>query len=192
RHGCPVYGSRSAANLLRAGGLAQQAVEVTPGRVYEVGPFEITFVESLHSKLALGLAVPFDGELTCDHLDDLRGGQYRCGETYGIHIAVAGVTLYHQGSANLIEEKMLHRDVDFFLAGIAGRGFTRDYTRRVITALRPRVIIPHHYDDFFRPLDAELAFSLNVNLGRFVEEVERASREPVVKTLAPMRRVIGV
>ena len=83
-------------------------------------------------RLLLGLAVPYDGELCCDHLDSLSPGAYRCGQVYGIHIAVAGVSFYHQGSANLIDDAIRHRDVDYFLAGITGRGFTPHYTARIL------------------------------------------------------------
>ena len=52
-------------------GLAEQTVEVEPYRTYELGPFEVSFTPSVHSKLLLGLAVPYDGDLTCEHLDGL-------------------------------------------------------------------------------------------------------------------------
>jgi hypothetical protein len=39
-----------------------------------------------------------------------------------------------------------------------------------------------HFDDFFRPLDAEMGFSLNVNLGGFVDEVRRVSADFRVRT----------
>jgi hypothetical protein len=52
---------------MRLHGLGERAVEVEPNRRYELGPFTVTFVPSLHSKLLLGFAVPFDGELTCEH-----------------------------------------------------------------------------------------------------------------------------
>src|SRR5438132_1671604 len=84
--------------------MSELAVEVTPQRPYELGPFTVTFVPSLHSKLLLGLAVPFDGELTCEHLDALSPAAYRCGQVWGIHIEVAGMSFYHQGSANLIDD----------------------------------------------------------------------------------------
>ncbi len=189
RDDCKVYGSTSLRTLMGLYGLGDQSVVVAPGRVYELGPFEVTFVESLHSKLTLGLAVPMGGELTCDHLDDLSAGRYRCGHVYGIHIAVAGVTFYHQGSANLIDRLVVHRGVDYFLAGIAGRGFTPRYTERILSRLEPRVVIPQHFDDFFRPLDGEMGFSLNVNLGGFVEEVRRVSRDFTVRTLRPAEAV---
>lgn len=190
-HGCKAYGSRSLTQLLNLYGLADRAVEVESHRVYELGPFEVQFVPSLHSKLMFGLAVPSDGELTCDQLDELRGSRYCCGQVYGIHIKVAGVSFYHQGSANLIEQEIGPRRVDYFLAGIAGRGFTRDYTARALAALSPRVVVAHHYDNFFTPIEAELGFSLNVNLGGFVEEVARVSRDFEVRTLGLLQRIEG-
>lgn len=190
-HGCKVYGSSSLAALMQLHGLGHLSVRVEPGRLYALGPFEVTFVRSRHSKLLFGLRVPSEGEFTCDQLDDLSAGEYRCGEVYGIHIRVAGTTFYHQGSADLIEENLFDHSVDYFLAGIAGRGFTRDYTARALRSLAPQVIIPHHYDNFFLPLDGPLGFSLNVNFGGFVEEVARVSRDFAVRTLTPLVPVEG-
>ncbi len=102
----------------------------------------VSFTPSLHSKLILGLAVPFAGELTCEHLDALTPGAYRCGQTYGIHVEVAGASFYHQGSANLIDDAIRVRGVDYFLAGVAGRGFTERYWERILTRLEPRTIVP--------------------------------------------------
>ena len=48
--------------------------------------------------------VPFDGELSCDHLHGLTPGAYRCGQVWGIRIEVAGTSFYHQGSANLVDD----------------------------------------------------------------------------------------
>jgi L-ascorbate metabolism protein UlaG (beta-lactamase superfamily) len=187
RHNAQVYGSESLTRLMALHGASERAHRVSSGEVIEIGPFAVTFVPSEHSKLMLGLAVQSGGELTCDHLDHLTGNAYRCGQVYGIHIAVAGFTLYHQGSANLIDDAIVHRDVDVFLMGIAGRGFTRDYTQRVLRRLQPRVIIPHHYDDFFRPIDAPFRFSLNVNLGGFVDEVARVSHDFHLASPAPLQ-----
>ncbi|MFZ2547140.1 MAG: MBL fold metallo-hydrolase, partial [Candidatus Microthrix subdominans] len=114
-HGCPVYGSASVHHLLGLFGLAEHSVVVEPRRRYEVGPFTISFTPSLHSKLLAGLKVPSDGELTCDSLDDLGGRQYRCGQVWGITIEVAGITLYHQGSADLADDEVTTRNVDVLL-----------------------------------------------------------------------------
>jgi L-ascorbate metabolism protein UlaG (beta-lactamase superfamily) len=124
----------------------------------------------------LGLAVPYDGELTCEHLDSLAPGAYRCGQVWGISIEVAGVRFYHQGSANLIDEAVRERGIDVFLAGIAGRSFTRDYWRRILPLLDPHVIVPTHYDNFFRPLGQRLEFVSNVQLSALPEEIGSVSR----------------
>jgi L-ascorbate metabolism protein UlaG (beta-lactamase superfamily) len=191
RHGCDAYGSDSLRNLLQLHDLAQRGHVVEFYRVYPIGPFEVTFVPSRHSKLILGLKVPYAGELTCDRLDDLKAAAYRCGQVYGIHIAVAGVSFYHQGSANLIDAAIRHRGVDYFLAGITGRGFTQDYTRRILRLLSPRVVVAHHHDDFFRKLDEPMRFSFNVNFAGFVEEVAAVSRDFEVRCLDLLQTVRG-
>ncbi|MDQ6810496.1 MAG: MBL fold metallo-hydrolase [Actinomycetota bacterium] len=185
RHGCSAYGSASLAQLMRLHGQLDRAVEVRPHEPVELGPFRVTFVPSVQSKLLLGYKVPSDGELTCEHLDALSPTAYKCGQVWGIHIEVAGMTLYHQGSANLVDDQIRHRGVDVFLAGIAGRRFTEDYWRRILGALEPRVVVASHFDDFFRPLDAPAGFSLNVNLTSFPEEVGSISRDFAVAALHP-------
>lgn len=183
RLGCKAYGSRSLLNLMGLHGLAERAVEVEPYKTYELGPFEVSFTPSVHSKLLLGLAVPYDGELSCEHLDGLCPSAYRCGQVWGITIAVAGVRFYHQGSANLIDDAVREREVDFFLAGVAGRSFTDDYWRRVLTRLEPRAVIPTHYDNFFRPLGQRLEFVANVQLAELPDEIGAVSREIEIAAL---------
>jgi L-ascorbate metabolism protein UlaG (beta-lactamase superfamily) len=177
RFGCKAYGSDSLLTLMALHGLAEKTVEVEPYRTYELGPFEVSFTPSVHSKLLLGLAVPYDGDLTCEYLDALTPGAYRCGQVWGITIEVAGVRFYHQGSANLIDEAVRERGVDVFLAGVAGRSFTRDYWSRILPRLEPRVVVPTHYDNFFRPLGQQLEFVSNVQLSRLPEEIGTVSAD---------------
>jgi L-ascorbate metabolism protein UlaG (beta-lactamase superfamily) len=183
RLGCRAYGSRSLVALMALHGMVEKAVEVEPYRTYELGPFEVSFTPSVHSKLLLGLAVPYDGELSCEHLDSLYPSAYRCGQVWGIAIAVAGVRFYHQGSANLIDDAVRERDVDFFLAGVAGRSFTDRYWQRILTRLQPRAVIPTHYDNFFRPLGTDLEFVANVQLAGLPDEIGTVSREIEIAAL---------
>jgi L-ascorbate metabolism protein UlaG (beta-lactamase superfamily) len=183
RFGCKAYGSDSLVTLMGLHGLAGQAVEVEPYRTYELGPFEVSFTPSVHSKLLLGLAVPYDGDLTCEHLDGLTPGAYRCGQVWGISIKVAGVSFYHQGSANLIDEAVRERGVDVFLAGVAGRNFTDDYWQRIIPRLDPKVVVPTHYDNFFRPLGQRLEFVSDVRLAALPEEIGTISRDVRIAAL---------
>ncbi len=195
RFACPVYGSSSLRRLMALHGAGERCVEVTAHRPYEIGPFTVRFVPSQHSRLLAGLAVPQGGELTCDHLDHLGLGAYRCGQVWGILVEVAGTTIYHQGSANLIDEELRRaigpEGVDVFLCGIAGRSYTPRFTRRALGLVRPGLVVAHHHDDFFRPVDAPLAFSLNVHLEGFVDEVAAAAPHLAVRTLEPLQTVSG-
>jgi L-ascorbate metabolism protein UlaG (beta-lactamase superfamily) len=183
RFGCRAYGSSSLAHLMGLHGLGELAVEVEPNRPYELGPFVVTFVPSAHSKLLLGLRVPYSGELTCDHLDGLCPSAYKCGQVWGIHIAVAGISLYHQGSAELLDDEIRHHGVDVFLAGIAGRNFSRNYWERILPRLDPAVVIPTHYDDFFRPLDDDLALVTGAKLGELEGEIGAVSADARLSAL---------
>jgi L-ascorbate metabolism protein UlaG (beta-lactamase superfamily) len=183
RFDCKAYGSDSLLTLMDLHGLAERTVEVEPFRTYEIGPFEVSFTPSVHSKLLLGLAVPYDGDLTCEHLDALSPSAYRCGQVWGISIEVAGLRFYHQGSANLIDEAIPEGRVDVFLAGVAGRNFTDDYWQRILPRLDPEVVVPTHYDNFFRPLGQRMEFVSNVQLASLPEEIGSVSADARIAAL---------
>lgn len=189
RTGAAVYGSTSLAHLMQLHGLASTVA--VPHRDYEVGPFRFHFVPSVHSKLQLGLGIPYSGELTCDHVDELTPQAYRCGQVWAICVEVAGIKLYHQGSADFVEDEVRDRGVDLFLCGISGRRFTPRYVERIVRALEPAMIVPTHYDDFFRGLDEPPRFSFNVNLTGFADEVHRATREVPIHVMEALRCVTG-
>jgi L-ascorbate metabolism protein UlaG (beta-lactamase superfamily) len=173
---------------MRLHGLGESAVVVVPHRPYEIGPFVVRFVPSRHSKLILGRKVPMDGELTCDHLHGLVPTAYRCGDVWGIRIEVAGVTLYHQGSADLDDEELGDEPVDVFLAGVAGRGVTPRYWERILPRLDPRLVVPTHYDDFFAPLGEDEKFVRGVKFAEVPSEVAAVARDA---TVAALRRIDG-
>lgn len=183
RAGCKVVGSPSLARLMALHGRPELAVVVTPHAPLELGPFTVRFVPSRHSKLAAGLWTPYDGEITCEHTDELTPQAYRCGQVYGLDLEVGGARLYHTGSCDLDEDADIPRGVDVFLCGIAGRRFTRRYVERILRRVEPGVIVPCHHDDFFRPFDQPMGFSLNVRLAGFADEVHAVSADLPVRTV---------
>jgi L-ascorbate metabolism protein UlaG (beta-lactamase superfamily) len=183
RYATKVYGSASLVQLMRLHGLADQAVEVAVHRPYELGPFVVRFVPSRHSKLLFGRKVPMDGPLTCDHLDGLAPGAYRCGAVFGIRIDVAGISLYHQGSAKLDDAELATEPVDVFLAGIAGRQVTPSYWERVLPKLDPQFVVPTHYDNFFSPLGGKQDFVRRIQLADVPNEIHTVTRDARVALL---------
>src|SRR4029077_17052904 len=53
RFDCKAYGSPSLLNRVALHGPAKGAVEAEPYKTYELGPFEVSFTPSVHSKLLL-------------------------------------------------------------------------------------------------------------------------------------------
>jgi len=186
RDGCKVYGSASMTHLMGIHGLADQAVTVEPGTAYEIGPFVVRFVRSVHSKLLLGMKIIGDGEITCESTDGLVQSAYCCGQVFGIHIEVAGTSLYHMGSCDLLDDAGIP-ECEFFLAGIAGRGSTPKFWSRILSRVKPRVLIPHHHDNFFLPLGEEMGFSVNVNYGAMLDEVRAVDPDITVACLEPLQ-----
>jgi L-ascorbate metabolism protein UlaG (beta-lactamase superfamily) len=168
---------------MRLHGVGDQAVEVAAHQPYELGPFVVRFVPSRHSKLLFGRKVPMDGPLTCEHLDGLVPTSYRCGAVYGIRIDVAGISLYHQGSADLNDAELRDGPVDLFLAGVAGRGVTPHYWERILPKLDPRVVVPTHYDNFFTPLGRPQDYVRRVQLADVPHEVRQVARDAQVAAL---------
>lgn len=183
--GATVIGSRSTARIARAAGIELDRIRAVPpgaGLTETIGPFEVRLVPSLHAKLLFGLAPPFPGEI-----EKPRGRlylhQYRVGGAFGVLIRAGGVTLYHNGSADLIDANLDGERADVLLVGLAGRGWTKDYLPRLVRALRPRVIVPTHYDAFFWPLDDGLRLLPRIDMEGFVAEAARLA--PDARIVAP-------
>ena len=90
-----------------------------------------------------------------------------------------------------IDVRRLRTPAEVFLAGIAGRSFTRAYWPRILRRLQPRVVVASHFDDFFRPITAPAGFSVNVNLAAFPDEISAVSDEIAVAALEPLGRIVG-
>lgn len=172
RTGAPVWGSRSTANLLHAAGLdSTQINECRGGEAFDVGPFHVHLVQSVHSKLMFGARVPFPGDIPRTRRLPLRALHYRCGDVFGIGLKVAGLSLYHCGSANLSEEHLGTKKVDVLLMCISARRSTPNFVHRLLSRTNPRVVIPHHFDNFFRDPRRGLRMLPLMAFERFVDEV---------------------
>jgi L-ascorbate metabolism protein UlaG (beta-lactamase superfamily) len=184
--GARVLGSRSAAALCLASGVPADRVEVVEGEagqapiVRESGPFTLRFIPSAHSPLVLG-RVPFPGEIhdvsDCEEVP-LRANAYRCGAVFGVEIRVAGRTLYHAGSAELVDSSALAAKVggvDLLLMCVAGWTTSRDLPERLMARLDPGAVLLSHWDDFLRPIDRPAHPFPAMQLPRLVERLTRAS-----------------
>ncbi|MCB0218981.1 MAG: MBL fold metallo-hydrolase [Chrysiogenetes bacterium] len=183
RTGASVMGSESTCRVSAARGVPEDRIIHVPqtGVTKQLGDFEVRFVPSRHGKFFFG-KVPADGEITsCPHGGHFSASGYRMGGAFGIWMRVGDITLYHNGSADLIDMELEGLQADVLIPGLAGRYATRDYFQRLIGFLKPRWIVPTHYDAFFSPLESGLSLLPAINLRGFFREMERyAPGAPIV------------
>jgi L-ascorbate metabolism protein UlaG (beta-lactamase superfamily) len=181
RTGAKLCGSASTTAFGRASGVAESQLHTIPpeGAVFSVGDLQIQYVPSRHGRIFFG-RVPFPGEVTSPTLP-ARAWHYKMGGAFGIVVRAAGVTLYHNGSADLVDAQLDGLQADVLLVGLAGRKATPDYLERLTRKLRPRLLVPTHHDSFFTPLDDGVRLLPGIDLDGFVSEARR---------VAPQARVV--
>ncbi len=189
--GATVFGSVSAANLCRASGVPEAQIDVVERPAgsapvdRESGPFRLRFLPSAHSRFLAG-RVPFPGDIAdCDEVP-LRTERYRCGAVFGVEICVGGRTLYHVGSAELVEASLgdRPRNIDLVLLCVAGWTSTDSYPERIARALSPRAALLSHWDNFFRPMDRGATPLPAMRMPQLVDRLDKAARDIRVGTLS--------
>ncbi len=172
--GATVVGSSSTANVCRAHGLSSnQILEVKAPRTVEIGPFRITLRPSIHGKAIRG-RIPLEGDIPPGVKVPMRLNQYRCGDCFGVHVEVLdtdGLSMFHLGSADFWPETVEGLRCDVLTPCLYGREHHAGYTRDLVAALQPRVVIPNHFDDFMRPMAHPIRELPGVDLAGFRREV---------------------
>jgi L-ascorbate metabolism protein UlaG (beta-lactamase superfamily) len=160
RTGALLVGSESSANIARGAGLPEERIRVaTPGEPMHFGSFEVTLIRSKH--FPHGMAM---GEITEPLVPPARAFEYREGGSFSVLVAHPAGTLLVQGSAGFEPGVLAGRRADVVLLGVGALG-TRDeayreaYWDEVVAPVAPRCVIPIHWDDLTRPLDAPLVLA---------------------------------
>jgi L-ascorbate metabolism protein UlaG (beta-lactamase superfamily) len=159
----------------------------TPDRKrFRAGAFELTPVLSKHGRAPL-IGVPIPGEL--ERPPSWRGAPHVLDMPMGGAIAwvirVNGFVVVHLSSAALPDDptalrRAVPEGADLVLSSIALRDRTPGFARRLISALRPRLIIPHHHDPLFGALEDPLPRRSVLDAEAFAREARGATvRLPV-------------
>lgn len=148
---------------------------VSDGELLEVGPFRVETVRSEHGR------VPIVGWVDRLHLPEAglpwTPFRYPRGEVLAWRVEVGGHSVWMQGSAGLDDAALARQEpVDVLVACLAARAGTRGYLERLGERLRPRVLVPCHHDDFFRPLGAAPAPIRTLRWSSFRQEARTLER----------------
>ncbi len=178
-----LIGSDTTCAFGRQAGISEdRMVRIPPaGGSVQIGDIEIRLVPSRHGRIVLH-RVPFPGVMLTPPAQP-RLWHYRMGGAFGVLLRAAGTTVYHNGSADLVDAELEGASADLLLVGLAGRGATPNYLERLVTRLRPRVIVPTHHDAFFHPLDQGVRLLPRIDLEGFAAEVH--ARAPKARLIVP-------
>ena len=166
-----LVGSASTCAWGLAEGIEEDRLVRIPPRGASVrfGDLEVRFVPSRHGKVLLG-RVPLEGDVHGIPHTPARVWDYRMGGAFGILIKSPGLTLYHNGSADLVDAELDGERADILVAGLAGRRRTENYVARLVSALDPSLVVPTHHDAFFAPLERGLHLLPGIDLDGFVSD----------------------
>lgn len=182
--GATIFGSKTTCMIAQSLGVdAPQSRCVASGDVIDAGPMRVTVVGSRHAKM-FG-AVHNDGRHDEPLAEPLRERHYKLGSIFGFLIEVAGVKIYHHGSADLIDanlESLVGR-VDVLILGIAGWQNTPAYVPRMLSVTQPGLLIPTHHDAFFLPYDDGVVLLGGVGFDAFVGQVRGHRPDTRILTL---------
>jgi L-ascorbate metabolism protein UlaG (beta-lactamase superfamily) len=187
RSGGRVVGSATTAAIARGYGLPEdRAVIASPGEIIDAGDFEVRVFASEHAKVMAG-SVPFPGEVTEPPEAPIHAFSFKLGDACGYLVTerASGLRIVLLSSANreLAALEALGRavaPVDLLLTAALGRD--ADYARDLVHTLRPRLVVPHHFDDLFVPIDAPDAAAPQdeEDLAAFEQELRAAAAAEAV------------
>lgn len=142
--GARAYGSRNTRQLLGRSGIPSAEVqEVGVGDRLTLGPFSVEVIEGQHSSIPLGNI--FNGSLKPDTPPPRYAWDYKMDLCLGFRITV-------QGSMLLVcAAEPLPADVLFIVAQEP-----EAYYRKIFQGVRPKVLVPIHWDNFTSPLSKPL------------------------------------
>lgn len=184
RFRAPLLASPGMLRLARAQGLPTELAEpVAAGETHAVGDLEVTFVPSAHAPLATQWLV--GGDVAEDPRPPLRLRDWRHDAVLGLRIRWRGRSLHHSGSAEVLGMPGQWAPTDVLMLCMAGWTATPGLLERVQAVLAPRVLLPMHHDDFFRPLGEGFR---PLAAAREALAINTWSRTLAVTTIAPVTR----
>ena len=156
--GAKVYGSLSALNVARGGDIPEDKLtEFKAGETYEIGDYSVTVLKSLHSKPTIlnnDLGQTIDVPLR----QPARLRDYKEGGSFDFIVKTKTKKYLIRPSFNYIEGQLDGYEADVLFLGVAGLAKAdadteKKFFEETVEKVKPGLVIPIHWDNFFSPLD---------------------------------------
>lgn len=181
--GARLIGSPSAWRIGHAAGLPDaQLIETLGGEDIACGAVTVRGLPSKHGKV-YSEKIPLAGPVPGWFQWPARLSHFRHGLVFNWRLAGAGVSMIHVDSAEFIEEELEGQTCDVLCLCAIGRHRRPNYVQRAVEILRPRVVIPCHWDWFGTPFEPEPRQLPKADVVGMVEEIRLAGAQAVVLPL---------
>jgi L-ascorbate metabolism protein UlaG (beta-lactamase superfamily) len=107
-------------------------------------------------------------------------------------IELGGKIFLHAGSANCIESELQGHECDVLFMCVPGWKKVPEYTTRFLQIVRPKVIVPFHYDDFSAPLRRRTK-TRNLpllDMQRFIRHILESAPDAEIRLLQPFESTV--
>jgi L-ascorbate metabolism protein UlaG (beta-lactamase superfamily) len=160
--GAKLYGSASTRNVGRGGDLKDdQMVVFEPGKEYAVGKFAVTVLKGKHSPPIKGLNDDLGRTIDAPLGQPAGFRDYKEGGAFDFLVRHGGRAVLVMPSGNFIPGALDGVTADVLFLGVGGLGTQADEHRKAlydetVGRVRPKLVVPIHWDDFFLPLTDRL------------------------------------
>lgn len=183
RTGARLIGSRAVCMVGRAAGLPEsKLLETQGGEEIASGPFSVRGLPSKHGKVFRG-RVLFPGDIEAPPAWPPRVSDLRHGQVLNWHVRVGGFSLVHVDSADFVNEELRGVSADVVCLCAAGWRERRGYVAEIVRLLKPRFVLPCHWDTMITPLEAPARVLPGLDLPGMLREILRAGVQPLMLPL---------
>ena len=181
--GSTVYCCPVAANTLKQKGLTNDQIQMVPedGYSVELNGYRARAFFSQHVKFDRWLLIKTLTRINFRiprYLPQMR--EYPVGQVLSWRFEIEGQVVQHFGSAGSTPEELKRlsdQPIDILLVPLQGHTRICDIALKYVQALKPRMVIPHHQDDFFPPI------STYVDVRPFAKEVAQTCPHTKVRIM---------
>ena len=182
--GARLIGARAVCMVGRAAGLPEgQLVETSGNEDIASGNWRIRGLPSRHGKVFMG-RVALAGDIEAPPPWPPRVTHLRHGQVLNWWVDTGRLRILHIDSADFINEELANCRADLVCLCAIGRQARPNYVRDIVERVRPKWIVPCHWDSMITPYESEPECLPGVDLPGFVDEIRAAGVTPVV---LPMR-----
>lgn len=159
--GAKLHGSASVLNVGRGGGLKDEQMALyEPGKELKFGKFAVTVLKGKHSPPLKGLNDDLGQEIAKPLKQPAGFRDYKEGGAFDFLIRHGDRAALVNCGANFVEgAPAVRADVLFLSVGALGgqsKEFQTAFYDQTVSKVKPKLVIPIHYDDFTQPLSDTL------------------------------------